>query len=57
MYLLPYPSTFFDVFKLKSNHARVLGPDDLGWLTPSLFFDVFKLKSNHARVLGTDDLG
>ena len=30
MYLLPYPSTFFDVFKLKSNPARVLGPDDLG---------------------------
>ena len=45
------------MFKLKLNHASVLGPDDVGKLTLNSNSQVFKLKLNHALVLGSDDMG
>ena len=45
------------MFKLKLNHALVLGPDDVRKLTLNGNFQVFKLKLNHTLVLGPDDVG
>ena len=44
------------MFKLKLNHASVLGLDDVGKLTLNVNFQVFKLKLNHASVLEPDDV-
>ena len=45
------------MFKLKFNHASVLGPDDVGKLTLNGNSQVFKLKHSHVSVLRLDDVG
>ena len=58
MFLLFIVLSYFKCLNLNSIMTRVLGPDDLSWLTLVLsYFNCLNLNSIIPEVLGPDDLG